>query len=168
MFRHTLLIRQVSRASTTAIRPPTLTAAATKIEYRKFSNATALHFNITTALREKKADADEEHPLDHYSTSGKRGKFVHEGQHSRTDRNIRVEYPDEEDLPRQKPVQGRGGFHFSRTLASFSLEGRVGVVTGGARGLGLVMSQALVVSGADVAIVDLNSKLEVAMIFPSG
>ena len=30
------------------------------------------------------------------------------------------------------------------------------VVTGGARGLGLVMSQACVISGADVAIVDLN------------
>ena len=45
-----------------------------------------------------------------------------------------------------------------RTLASFSLDGRVAVVTGGARGLGLVMSQALIVSGADVAIVDLNSK----------
>lgn len=72
------------------------------------------------------------------------------------------------------PVQGRGGFHFRRTLATFSLEGtqsripdrgvptndvsgRSGVVTGGARGLGLVMSQALVISGADVAIVDLNS-----------
>ena len=48
--------------------------------------------------------------------------------------------------------------HFRRTLASFSLQDRVGVITGGARGLGLVMSQALVVSGADVAIVDLNSK----------
>lgn len=55
-------------------------------------------------------------------------------------------------------MQGRGGYHFKRTLASFSLEGNVGLVTGGARGLGLVMSQALVVSGADVAIVDLNSE----------
>ena len=61
-------------------------------------------------------------------------------------------------MPKSAPVQGRGGMHFRRTLASFSLEGRVGIVTGGARGLGLVMSQALVVSGADVAIVDLNSK----------
>ena len=34
----------------------------------------------------------------------------------------------------------------------------MGIVTGGARGLGLVMSQALVISGADVAIVDLNSR----------
>jgi len=47
---------------------------------------------------------------------------------------------------------------FKRTLASFSLEDKVGLVTGGARGLGLVMSQALVVSGSDVAIVDLNSE----------
>lgn len=43
-----------------------------------------------------------------------------------------------------------------RTLDTFSLEGRVAVVTGGARGLGLVMGQALVASGADLAIVDLN------------
>ena len=45
-----------------------------------------------------------------------------------------------------------------RTLPSFSLEGKVAVVTGGARGLGLVMGQALVQSGADLAIVDLNSQ----------
>jgi D-arabinitol 2-dehydrogenase len=32
------------------------------------------------------------------------------------------------------------------------------VVTGGARGLGLVMGQALINSGADLAIVDLNSR----------
>ncbi|KAI9832153.1 MAG: hypothetical protein M1819_004504 [Sarea resinae] len=82
-----------------------------------------------------------------------------EGAYARTDNTVRVEYPDEEDLPQSKPVQGRGGMHFKRTLASFSLEGKVGVVTGGARGLGLVMSQALVVSGADVAIVDLNKYL---------
>lgn len=36
------------------------------------------------------------------------------------------------------------------------MEGKVAVVTGGARGLGLVMAQALVTSGADVAIVDMN------------
>lgn len=65
-------------------------------------------------------------------------------------------------MPRSKPVQGRGGMHFKRTLASFSLDGKVGIVTGGARGLGLVMSQAMVVSGADVALVDLNSKHEPA------
>ncbi|PSK42318.1 hypothetical protein B9Z65_4232 [Elsinoe australis] len=82
----------------------------------------------------------------------------HVGSFSRTDNTIQVEYPEEADLPSSKPVQGRGGFHFKRTLASFSLEGNVGLVTGGARGLGLVMSQALVVSGANVAIVDLNKE----------
>lgn len=81
----------------------------------------------------------------------------HEGSFARTDSSVQVEYPDEGDLPASKPVQGRGGLHFKRTLASFSLEGRVGVITGGARGLGLVMSQAMVISGADIAIVDLNS-----------
>jgi D-arabinitol 2-dehydrogenase len=85
-------------------------------------------------------------------------KEGHEGSFARTDESIQVEYPDESDLPSSAPVQGRGGMHFRRTLASFSLEGRVGVVTGGARGLGLVMSQAMVISGADVAIVDLNKE----------
>lgn len=81
----------------------------------------------------------------------------HEASFARTDPSVQVEYI-EKDLPSSTPVQGRGGMHFRRTLASFSLEGRVGIVTGGARGLGLVMSQAMVISGADVAIVDLNSK----------
>jgi D-arabinitol 2-dehydrogenase len=49
------------------------------------------------------------------------------------------------------------GPHLKRTLASFSLEGRTAVVTGGARGLGLVMGHALINSGADLAIVDMNS-----------
>lgn len=148
MFKHNLL-RQVSRASTTAIRPPTFTAIS-KLPHRAFTN--------TPNIRDKQDDPDDRH--DQYTTAGEPGAFEHEGQFSRTDKRIRVEYPDEENLPRQKPVQGRGGFHFKRTLASFSLEDRVGVVTGGARGLGLVMSQALVVSGADVAIVDLNSALK--------
>ncbi|KAK5109122.1 hypothetical protein LTR62_007484 [Meristemomyces frigidus] len=145
MMKSTLL-RQVSRASTTAVRPPTFYAAT-----RKFTKA--------TILGEKSSNddvPDERH--DEFSTSGKPGAFEHEGQFSRTDNRIRMPYPEEKDLPESKPVQGRGGFHFKRTLASFSLEGRVGVVTGGARGLGLVMSQALVVSGADVAIVDLNKE----------
>lgn len=80
----------------------------------------------------------------------------HEGQFARTNQDIKVEYPSEKDLPPSKPIQGRGGIHAKRTLASFSLEGKTAVVTGGARGLGLVMAQALVTSGADVALVDMN------------
>lgn len=85
----------------------------------------------------------------------------HAGSFSRTDNTVSIEYPGEDLEPTSAPVQGRGGMHFKRTLASFSLEGRVGIVTGGARGLGLVMSQALVISGCDVALVDLNSKCPV-------
>ncbi|KAH9995460.1 NAD(P)-binding protein [Xylariaceae sp. FL0662B] len=80
------------------------------------------------------------------------------GAFARTDESITVEYPEEEDLPPSAPVQGRGGFHMKRTLASFSLEGKVGVVTGGARGLGLVMGQGMVISGANLAIVDMNKE----------
>lgn len=81
----------------------------------------------------------------------------HHGSFSRTDNTVQITHPEEDDHPPSEPVQGRGGLHFKRTLASFSLEGRTAVITGGARGLGLVMSQACMNSGADVAIVDLNS-----------
>lgn len=80
------------------------------------------------------------------------------GSFARTDDSITVEYPEEGDLPSSVPIQGRGGQHMKRTLASFSLEGKVGVVTGGARGLGLVMGQGMVISGANLAIVDMNSE----------
>ncbi|RYO78630.1 hypothetical protein DL766_008035 [Monosporascus sp. MC13-8B] len=80
------------------------------------------------------------------------------GGFARTDESITVEYPEEGELPPSVPVQGRGGQHMKRTLASFSLEGKVGVVTGGARGLGLVMGQGMVISGANLAIVDMNKE----------
>jgi D-arabinitol 2-dehydrogenase len=85
------------------------------------------------------------------------GNSKFEGTLARTDSAVKVEHPSESELPKSEPVQGRGGAHHKRTLSSFSLEGKVGVVTGGARGLGLMMSQALIISGADLAIVDLDS-----------
>jgi hypothetical protein len=83
-----------------------------------------------------------------------------EGRFARTDESVVIEYPADADMPRTPIVQGRGGMHFKRTLAQFSLENKVSLVTGGARGLGLVMSQALVASGSDLAIVDLNRKFQ--------
>lgn len=80
---------------------------------------------------------------------------AHAGSFARTDDSITVEYPEEHELPSSSPILGAGR---KPTLATFSLEGRVGVVTGGARGLGLVMGQGMVVSGADLAIVDMNSE----------
>lgn len=96
----------------------------------------------------------------HESSSATLGRpgFKHEGSQSRTDDSIVIEYPETTDsFPSEPTIQGRGGPHLKRTLPQFSLEGRVAVITGGARGLGLVMAQALVASGADIAIVDLNS-----------
>jgi len=52
------------------------------------------------------------------------------------------------ELPLEKP-----------TLSTFSLAGRVCVVTGGAQGLGHAMSRALVMSGTSVALIDLQSKV---------
>jgi hypothetical protein len=65
------------------------------------------------------------------------------GSFARTDDSITVEYPPEEQLPSSEPVAGtdRAGAHVFPTLATFSLQGKVGVVTGGARGLGLVMGR---------------------------
>lgn len=132
MFR-TQLFRQAIRAGTTSSRPIASRTAPSLLSAR------SIHSTRTLRRDEEKEEG-------------------HEGSFARTDESIQVEYPEEGDLPSSTPVQGRGGMHFRRTLASFSLEGRVGIVTGGARGLGLVMSQAMVISGADVAIVDLNSR----------
>lgn len=113
----------------------------------------------TTSLRHK--DHSDDH--DTATTSAAPGESGdQEGQFARTNPDIQVDYPAESQFPKSAPVQGRGGEHSLRTLATFSLAGKVAVVTGGARGLGLVMTQALVISGADVAIVDLNSRLFVA------
>ncbi|VZI00108.1 unnamed protein product [Fusarium fujikuroi] len=76
--------------------------------------------------------------------------------YSRTDAAVRVEYPEHHELPASKPLIGQGGQFSKPTLASLSLEGKTIVITGGARGLGLVMGQGIVYSGADLAIVDLN------------
>lgn len=76
--------------------------------------------------------------------------------YSRTDENVQFQHPDESQMPHSPTV---GDMRFKRTLTQFSLENTVAVVTGGARGLGLVMAQALITSGAELAIVDLNSML---------
>jgi hypothetical protein len=153
MFKSTI-IRQVSRASTTAPRVSS-TAFITR--------QTVRGLRTTPARFDKSSEEDDNDRHDALTTAGKPGAFEHEGQFSRTDKTIRIEHPEESQMPSSLPVQGRGGSHYRRTLATFSLEGRVGVVTGGARGLGLVMAQALVVSGADVAIVDLNSKISTCL-----
>ncbi|KAG7133013.1 hypothetical protein HYQ45_008714 [Verticillium longisporum] len=59
------------------------------------------------------------------------------GSYSRTDPEVTVEYPEDHELPSSKVVRGHGGGFAKPTLASFSLEDRVTVITGGARGLGL-------------------------------
>ncbi|KAK1253129.1 uncharacterized protein TrAtP1_001137 [Trichoderma atroviride] len=80
------------------------------------------------------------------------------GSHSRTDSDVEIEHPAEHELPSSKPVIGTGGQYVKPTLASFSLDGNVGVVTGGARGLGLVIGQGMVYSGSDLALVDMNKE----------
>jgi len=89
------------------------------------------------------------------------------GSYARTDDAITVEYPADGELPSATlvPGTGRAGANVFPTLATFSLQGKVAVVTGGARGLGLVMGQGMVVSGAELAIVDLNSMFPTSLLF---
>jgi hypothetical protein len=81
-----------------------------------------------------------------------------EGQAARTDSSVQFRHPD---TVQSEPVRGHGGRHFKPTLASFSLEGKTAVVTGGARGLGLVMAQGMMTSGANIALMDINGKFRV-------
>jgi D-arabinitol 2-dehydrogenase len=144
------LLRSAARVALPAVKPRAsiLHHSGGRIACNTFSTKSALY-------EDKKTHTDAE--IDAATTSGEPGESGdHEGQYARTDKSVRVEYPEVEDFPPSGPVQGRGGLHFKKTLASFSLEGRTAVVTGGARGLGLVMAQALAQSGANVALVDLN------------
>ena len=148
------LFRQVSRSSLSYTRPTTSPIAS-----RLIQSSHAARFLSTTPRRFDVPEDPKDDPYRHVSTAAEPHETAdNEGRFARTDRGVRVEYPEESDLPRSQIVQGRGAFELRRTLDSFSLEGRTAVVTGGARGLGLVMGQALVQSGADLAIVDLNSK----------
>ncbi|KAJ5183061.1 Glucose/ribitol dehydrogenase [Penicillium capsulatum] len=111
----------------------------------------------STALCANKKHDPKPDPNEAATTNAPSGALGdHEGKFARTDKTVQIHYPSDREMPRQPVVQGRGGMHFKRTLASFSLENKVSMVTGGARGLGLVMAQGLVASGSDLAIVDLN------------
>ncbi|KAI4640091.1 hypothetical protein J4E93_008891 [Alternaria ventricosa] len=149
MFR-SQVFRQVARAAR---------AQAPRATFRPAQSAISSQRHFTSSPSRFDKDPSNEDDVNAATTSGEPGESgEHEGQYARTRDDIVVEYPEEKDLPPSNPVVGRGGEHFKRTLASFSMEGKVAVVTGGARGLGLVMAQALVTSGADVAIVDMNKE----------
>lgn len=151
MFKSTAL----QQAAKAVSRPSTLASRRQKfIQPLNFIAPTQRQLSTTASRRDP---SDKEY--DDATTAAPPGASgEHEGQFARTDPKHQFEHPSERNYPKSQVVQGRGGEHNMRTLASFSMEGKVGVVTGGARGLGLVMTQALVISGADVAIVDMNSE----------
>lgn len=109
-----------------------------------------------TAVRSKEEDPNKDPILSATDRAEKGASGEHEGEFARIDDSVQIQYPPDSQYPAQPVVQGRGGMHFKRTLAQFSLENKVSIVTGGARGLGLVMGQGLIASGSDLAIVDLN------------
>ena len=145
------------RALRQATRHATFARSATGVPRTAFRPLSNTSYRLIENTPRRKNSNDPYHKASTEATGTSAGP--HEGSASRTDRDIVVEYPDDEkDLPKERPLVGRGGVHSVRTLPTFSLEGRTAIVTGGARGLGLVMGQALVSSGADLAIVDLNSR----------
>ncbi|KAI2639251.1 NAD(P)-binding protein [Xylaria nigripes] len=138
-----MLSRQLIRTSARALRSASAGAGVPVHSSTQFAAATAAAFIHTQP------------PM---ANASKDRNVSVPGAFARTDDSITVEYPAEGELPSSVPVAGRGGQHMKRTLASFSLEGKVGVVTGGARGLGLVMGQGMVISGANLALVDMNKE----------
>ncbi|GLA03530.1 hypothetical protein AnigIFM60653_003163 [Aspergillus niger] len=150
MFRSTI-VRPAAKALSQSLRPAVLAATEQRSLY------TFVRSLSSTAHRLNRDDDIKKDPFLTATNKAPEGTLGEtEGRFARTDENVKFEYPDDENMPRSPIVQGRGGMHFKRTLAQFSLENRVTLVTGGARGLGLTMSQAIVASGSDVAIVDLN------------
>ncbi|PKY06359.1 NAD(P)-binding protein [Aspergillus campestris IBT 28561] len=152
MFRTTVARQAIKYLNHTAVRPASVfpRSSSVNITRRPLSS---------TSPRASKEEEDKaaKDPLLTATDRARQGTLGDkEGRNARVDENLQIEYPPDEDMPRSPVVQGRGGMHFKRTLAAFSLENKVSVVTGGARGLGLVMAQALVASGSHLAIVDLN------------
>ncbi|GAA5922686.1 hypothetical protein JCM1841_001105 [Sporobolomyces salmonicolor] len=85
---------------------------------------------------------------------------------STTRPDIRIPYPDESDFtPGDIGHSTDGanvdvGKHTRRTLASFSMTGKVCVVTGAARGLGNLFARTFAESGSNaIAILDLDQKM---------
>jgi len=134
------------------------TARVTQSSPRASPISNKISHNARTLTTSRSLLRPSEEELEKATTAAPAGASGdHEGSLARTDGSVSFQHPEEKDQPSSKPVRGRGGEHALPTLATFSLQGKTCVITGGARGLGLVMAQAMVISGADVAIVDMNS-----------
>ncbi|RXK42607.1 d-arabinitol 2-dehydrogenase [Tremella mesenterica] len=88
---------------------------------------------------------------------------VHEPKHASVDESLVFEDPEPNAYAKADPghdVIGEGhGRHTKRTLGSLSMEGKVCVVTGAARGLGNMMARTFVESGADaIVLIDLRKE----------
>ncbi|KAK7734725.1 hypothetical protein SLS53_007831 [Cytospora paraplurivora] len=155
----------ISRATTAALRAVGRRQAQAAVTTRPTTSSSSSSLFSTTTTNNPNASLTRRSYLTRTSprrqaSNKDKNEPAHAGSFARTDDTITVEYPADHDLPSSEPVTGAGraGIHVYPTLATFSLEGNVGVVTGGARGLGLVMGQGMVVSGADLAIVDMNKE----------
>ncbi|KDN44545.1 NAD(P)-binding protein [Tilletiaria anomala UBC 951] len=94
-------------------------------------------------------------------TTSSMGRDAEKPTHASTDEHI-VPYPDlherDPDDIGHSTTGGKVGPHTKRTLASFSMDSKVCVVTGAARGIGNLIARTFVESGANsIAVLDLNA-----------
>ncbi|KAK0525376.1 hypothetical protein OC842_005520 [Tilletia horrida] len=87
---------------------------------------------------------------------------VEKPTHASTDDHV-IPYPEDHERDPtdvgHSTTGGKVGPHSKRTLASLSMDGKVCVVTGAARGLGNLIARTFVESGSStVAVLDLNAK----------
>ncbi|KAJ6070469.1 Glucose/ribitol dehydrogenase [Penicillium canescens] len=103
-----------------SIAHPAVMAAASRPP-AKFHN----RFLVYTASRNKKIVFKKDSFLNATATYLEDVSGQHEGQFAQTDENVHTQHPPNSEMPPQPIVQGRGGMHFNRTLAHFSLEKKV-------------------------------------------
>lgn len=134
MFRTALQPLTKGVAAQTALRQPTKLAASGRV-----LTQLAAPFSTSSSMAQNKSKAD---------------RVPH------IDQKIKTEYPNmsgPQHTTGPEFYTGDEGVHGLRTLKSFSMVGKVCVVTGGARGLGNLMGRALVESGCNqLAILDLD------------
>ncbi|KAK4686718.1 hypothetical protein P7C73_g3407, partial [Tremellales sp. Uapishka_1] len=144
------------RQSTLSIRRALL--ARPSVAIRHYSKPTVIVAKDPKARAEQLKRLQEENPKILAEYEALRVE-VENPSHAHIDESLTFEEPKtwaKNDVGHDTIGPGHGK-HNKRTLSSFSMDGKVCVVTGAARGLGNMMARTFVESGADaIVIIDLN------------
>ncbi|WVW80355.1 hypothetical protein I302_102335 [Kwoniella bestiolae CBS 10118] len=137
-------IRSASSLTHVARARPSFAAPLTRVALASRGYTTPTHVR-----RDKNGDPLEEHRVEV------------EPKMAAIDESITFEHPKKwaDKHPGHDMTKGDFGRHTKRTLASFSMDGKVCLVTGAARGLGNMMARTFVESGANaIVLVDLKKE----------